>query len=119
MGWPRGTERRGHLREEVHRVSVLLDALRPVLREIFQHVQRLHTDGNLVLVRPDLRGNQNHPCVQVFLKDLSSEHVGVVGEHREREMERSQHRNRRRILGVNDHMYCLRTGQDRTGKTAH
>jgi hypothetical protein len=76
MGWPRGTERRGHLREEVHRVSVLLDALRPVLREIFQHVQWLHTDGNVVLVRPYLHGNQNYPCVQVLLKDLSSAHDG-------------------------------------------
>lgn len=52
-----------NLREEVHGVGVLLDALLPVLGEVSQHLQRPDADGDVVPLRPDLYGNQHHARV--------------------------------------------------------
>lgn len=52
-----------NLRDEVHRVGVALDALLPVLGEVPQHFQRHDADGDVIHVRPDLHGDQDHARV--------------------------------------------------------
>lgn len=52
-----------NLRDEVHGVGVALDALLPVLWEVSQHFQRHDADGDVIHVRPDLQGNQDHAGV--------------------------------------------------------
>ena len=59
-----------NLREEVHRVSALLDVVLAVLGEVAQHVQGLHADGDAVFIRPDLHRDQDHAGEQLVLKDL-------------------------------------------------
>lgn len=58
------------LRDEVHSVSVVFDALLPIFGEIPQHLQRLHADGDVILVCPDLQSNEHHTRVQLLFEDL-------------------------------------------------
>lgn len=58
------------LRDEVHSVSVVFDALLPIFGEIPQHLQRPHADGDVILVCPDLQSNEHHTCVQLLFEDL-------------------------------------------------
>lgn len=58
------------VREEVHSVGVVFDALLPVLREVPQHFQGPHADGDVIFVRPDLHGNEHHARVELLFEDL-------------------------------------------------
>lgn len=70
----------------MHGVSMPLDVLLPILGEIPQHVQWNHTDGDLVLGRPDLNGDKNHTSVKLIFEDLSWQQVGYDTDmRRERE----------------------------------
>lgn len=59
-----------NLRDEVHSISVVFDTLLPVFGEIPQHFQRHHTDGDVILVRPDLHSNEHHTRMQLIFEDL-------------------------------------------------
>lgn len=58
------------LRDEVHSVSVVFDALLPIFGEIPQHLQWPHADGDVILVCPDLQSNEHHTRVQLLFEDL-------------------------------------------------
>lgn len=52
---------------------MVLDALLPVLGEITQQFQRLHTYGDVIPVCPDLHSNKHHTCMELLFEDLPSE----------------------------------------------
>lgn len=62
------------VRDEVHSVSVVFDALLPIFGEIPQHLHWPHADGDVILVCPDLQGNEHHPRVQLLFEDLPLKH---------------------------------------------
>lgn len=76
------------LRNEVHSVSVVFEALLPIFGEIPQHLQRPHADGDVILVCPDLQSNKHHTRVQLLFEDLSL-------------------KQRERILNSGDRKVCL------------
>ncbi len=60
-------------REQMHCICMLPDMLLSVFGKVLQHFEWNHTNGNVILVRPDLHSDQHHTCVQVFFKDLPSD----------------------------------------------
>lgn len=58
------------LRDEMHSISVVFDALLTIFGEIPQHLLRLHADGDVILVCPDLQSNEHHTRVQLLFEDL-------------------------------------------------
>lgn len=58
------------LRDEVHSISGVFDALLPIFGEVPQYLLRLHTDGDVILVCPDLQSNEHHTRVQLLFEDL-------------------------------------------------
>lgn len=76
------------LRDEVHSVSVVFEALLPIFGEIPQHLQRPHADGDVILVCPDLQSNEHHTRVQLLFEDLPL-------------------KQRERILNSGDRKVCL------------
>lgn len=54
----------------MHCICMLPDVLLSVFGKVSQHIEWNHTNGNVVLVRPDLYGDQDHTCVQVIFKNL-------------------------------------------------
>lgn len=73
------------LRDEVHSISVVFDALLPIFGEIPQHLQGPHADGDVILVCPDLQSNEHHTRVQLLFEDLPFR-------ERERKVQRSYDR---------------------------
>lgn len=76
----------------MHSVSVVFDALLPVLGEIPQHLQWPHADGDVILVCPDLHGNEHHTCMQLLFEDLPLK-CKVNGRNKERQRERDEQRD--------------------------
>lgn len=68
------TDLKMFLRDEVHSVSVVFDALLPIFGEVPQHLQWPHTDGDVILVCPDLQSNEHHTRVQLLFEDLPLKH---------------------------------------------
>lgn len=44
----------------MHSICMVFDALLSVFREIPQHFQWPHADGDVILVCPDLQSNKHH-----------------------------------------------------------
>ncbi len=57
----------------MHCICMLPDMLLSVFGKVLQHFEWNHTNGNVILVCPDLHSDQHHTCVQVFFKDLPSD----------------------------------------------
>lgn len=87
-----------NLREELHGVGLHLDALLTIFGEISQHFQRLHTYGDLILVRPDLQSNEHHTRVQLVFEDLSLK-CAMSRNKKDRERERESSTSRRNNSG--------------------
>lgn len=75
-------------------VCVVLDALLPVLGEVPQHFQRPHRDGDLILVCPDLHGNEHYTCVKLLFEDLPLKCTvnGRIKKDHEEDMDRNMMR---------------------------
>lgn len=56
----------------MHSIRVVFDALQTVLGEIPQHFQRPHADGYVILVCPELHGNEHHACMELVFEDLQT-----------------------------------------------
>lgn len=59
-----------NIREEVNSITVLLDALLPVLHEVTQGEQDIIAHRDLVFRRPGFHSYQDDACVQLLLVDL-------------------------------------------------
>lgn len=58
----------------MHSISLVFDALLPIFGEIPQYLLRLHADGDVILVCPDLQSNEHHTRVQLLFEDLPLEY---------------------------------------------
>lgn len=88
------------LRDEVHSISVVFDALLPIFGEIPQHLQGPHADGDVILVCPDLQSNEHHTRVQLLFEDLP---------FRERERERLLNSGDRKVQRSYDRQVLINT----------
>lgn len=65
-----------NIREEVHGVTALLDALLPELHEVTQREQGIVADGDSVFRRPGFHGHQDDTSVELLLVDLDTTSMG-------------------------------------------
>lgn len=77
----RNHSQREHIRDEVDRIGVLLDAL-PVLGELVQHLHGVDGDVDLILLCPGLYSHQDNPGVELLLVNLRVyNRTGAGGKH--------------------------------------